>query len=79
MASFFVNLNLISDINHFVNIANAVDCEVTCKSGPYIVDGKSIMGLFSLDLSKSIGVVLDTDDPEIISKFDKYMVNQIVE
>ena len=71
MTSFFVNLNLISDINYFVDTANAVDCGVTCKSGPYVVNGKSIMGLFSLDLSKSIEVILDTDDTEIINKFDK--------
>lgn len=79
MTSFFVNLNLISDIKCFVDTTNAVDCKVTCKSGLYIVNGKSIMGLFSLDLSKPIEVTLDTDDTEVISKFDKYMDNQIVE
>ena len=38
----------------FVTASNEVDFKVELVSGPYIIDAKSIMGLFSLDLSKPI-------------------------
>ena len=37
-----------------VEASNEVDFKVELVSGPYIIDAKSIMGLFSLDLSKPI-------------------------
>jgi len=54
------NLNKIADVRKFVEIASAIN-EVKVRSGNYIVDGKSIMGLFSLDLSKPVEVELSED------------------
>ena len=53
---FKINLQSISSVKDFVGFTNAFDGDVTLKSGRYIVDGKSIMGIFSLDLSKPIEV-----------------------
>ena len=38
----------------FVNIVNTCDFDIDLESGRYLVDAKSIMGIFSLDLSKPI-------------------------
>lgn len=56
MEKFNVNLPTIKDVKDFVNLVNEFPNEVKVSSGNYIVDGKSILGLLSLDLSKSVTV-----------------------
>ena len=63
MHNFFVLLSSINDVKQFVNAACAQPCDIDVVSGRYIIDAKSIMGLFSLDLAKPIKVeVHGTDD-----------------
>lgn len=47
-------LNTINDVKNFVNLVSKYDFEVDLTSGRYVIDAKSIMGIFSLDLSKPI-------------------------
>jgi phosphotransferase system HPr-like phosphotransfer protein len=56
-------LKSINDVKDFVNIVNKYDFDVDLSSGRYIVDAKSIMGIFSLDLSKPIKVEIHSDNP----------------
>ena len=50
-----VNLNSIDSVKKFVNIVSGMDnTNLDLVSGRYIIDAKSIMGIFSLDLSNSI-------------------------
>ena len=60
--SFNIQLKSINDVKDFVNFANKYEFDVDLTSGRYIVDAKSIMGIFSLDLSKSIKVEVHSDD-----------------
>lgn len=62
MKTFDISLKSINDVKDFVNIVNKYDFDVDLSSGRYIVDAKSIMGIFSLDLSKPIRVEIQTDD-----------------
>lgn len=64
MKSFDISLKSINDVKDFVNIVNKYDFDVDLSSGRYIVDAKSIMGIFSLDLSKPIKVEVQNDDSE---------------
>ncbi|ACL76586.1 HPr family phosphocarrier protein [Ruminiclostridium cellulolyticum] len=64
MKSFDISLKSINDVKDFVNIVNKYDFDVDLSSGRYIVDAKSIMGIFSLDLSKPIKVEIQNDDSE---------------
>lgn len=57
-----VSLASINDVKSFVNIVSKYDFDVDLISGRYVVDAKSIMGIFSLDLSKPIDVEVMTDD-----------------
>ncbi len=59
-----VMLDSISAVKNFVNIVTAYDYEVDLASGRYAVDAKSIMGIFSLDLSKPIQLTAHTDDAD---------------
>ena len=64
MKSFNVMLKSINDVKDFVNVSNRYDCEIDLSSGRYVVDAKSIMGIFSLDLSKPIKVEIQCEDSE---------------
>ena len=55
-------LKTISDVKSFVNSVVKYDFDVDLLSGRYAVDAKSIMGIFSLDLSKEITMEIHSDD-----------------
>ena len=55
-------LSNIQDIRDFVNQVILVDYDVDLVQGRYVIDAKSIMGIFSLDLLSPIEVVAHTDD-----------------
>ena len=56
MTTFKVLLSSISDVKHFVNAAISLPCDIDVVSGRYVIDAKSIMGIFSIDLSKTVEV-----------------------
>ena len=62
MKEFTVLLSSINDVKAFVNVVTKYDFEIDLTSGRYVVDAKSIMGIFSLDLSKPLILNADTDD-----------------
>ena len=63
-----IELNAINDVKEFVNTVMLFDYDVDLVSGRYAVDAKSIMGIFSLDLSKPLILNADTDDEELIKE-----------
>lgn len=54
MVTVNIMLNTINDVKNFVNTVSKYEFEVDLTSGRYVIDAKSIMGIFSLDLSKPI-------------------------
>lgn len=62
MKTFNITLSSIVDVKNFVNIVNKYETDIDLTSGRYVVDAKSIMGIFSLDLSKPIKVDVHSDD-----------------
>ncbi|MDD6564453.1 MAG: HPr family phosphocarrier protein [Clostridiales bacterium] len=75
MIEFQMNLSSINDVKDFVNTVSRYDFDVDLISGRYIVDAKSIMGIFSLDLSKPIDVQIHADDAsEFMSQIDSFIV-----
>ena len=57
-----IMINSINDVKNFVNLVNKYDFDIDLISDRYVVDAKSIMGIFSLDLTKPIGIEAHTDD-----------------
>ena len=55
-------LSSINDVKKFVNVVTKYDFDVDLTSERYVVDAKSIMGIFSLDLSKPINVKIHSDN-----------------
>ena len=69
-------LNSINDVKDFVNVVSRCDFEVDLVSGRYVVDAKSIMGIFSLDLSKPIKVEIHSDDcDKFMEDIKKFIVD----
>lgn len=67
MTTFNVLLSSINDVKNFVNIVSKYDYDIDLSSGRYVVDAKSIMGIFSLDLSKLIKVEIHSDDCQALT------------
>lgn len=57
-----ISLASVEDVKKFVNTANLYDFDIDLVSGRYQVDAKSIMGIFSLDLSKPLQLEVHSDD-----------------
>jgi len=74
MKSFNIIINSIDDVKNFVNIVSKYDFDIDLISDRYVVDAKSIMGIFSLDLTKPIRVDVHTDNSDAIaSELKPYM------
>jgi len=56
MTSFKIQLVTIEDVRTFVTAANMQVCDADVVSGRYRIDAKSLLGIFSLDLSKPVEV-----------------------
>ncbi len=69
MKKVLVNLSASQQIKEFVNIISKYAFDMDLRSGKYLVDAKSILGIFSLDLSKPVELELLTDDNSEIEKF----------
>lgn len=60
-----ISLNSIDKVKNFVNLINRFDYDFDLVSGRYVIDAKSIMGIFSLDLSKPIALNIYADEKNI--------------
>lgn len=69
MKKVLVNLSASQQIKEFVNIISKYAFDMDLRSGKYLVDAKSILGIFSLDLSKPVELEILTDDNAEIEKF----------
>ena len=71
-----ISLNSIDKVKAFVNEVTKFDAEFDLVSGRYVIDAKSIMGIFSLDLSKPIDLNIHNENnvDEILSKLDPFIV-----
>lgn len=75
MLNYKISLAAINDVKDFVNTVMKYDFDIDLVSGRYAVDAKSIMGIFSLDLSKPIELNAHTDDPgNFVNDIEKYIV-----
>ena len=64
-----IKLPTANDVKEFVNIAMMCPYQLDVKHGRYIVDGKSIMGLFSLNLSEPLTVMIPmTENKNYVKK-----------
>lgn len=77
MKTAYIKIDSIADVKDFVTIVSKYDFDVDLESGRYAVDAKSIMGIFSLDLSKKIKMVVRSEDCEdFIKEVSRFIVEE---
>ena len=69
MKKVFVKIPGINDVNYFVNNARMVNGDILVSRGKFCVDGKSVLGMFSLDVSDGCTVQY----PEDAIEFDEFI------
>ena len=76
MKTLMISLNSIDKVKSFVNEISRFDYDFDLVSGSYVIDAKSIMGIFSLDLSKPIELNIHASEnaDEVIEALKPYVV-----
>lgn len=72
-----ISLNSIDKVKSFVNDVTKFDSDFDLVSGRYVIDAKSIMGIFSLDLSRPIDLHIHDDQnvETILAALESYLVD----
>lgn len=78
MCTVQICLNSIDKVKAFVNEITKFDSDFDLVSGRYVIDAKSIMGIFSLDLSKPINLTIHAEEeaPLILEKLKPYIIEK---
>ena len=73
-----ISLNSIDKVKSFVNAITQFEFDFDLISGRYVIDAKSIMGIFSLDISKPIDLNIHNADnlDEIMEQLQPYLVTE---
>ena len=73
-----ISLNSIDKVKSFVNDISRFSYDFDLVSGRYVIDAKSIMGIFSLDLSKPIDLSIPTEEniDEIMEALKPYLIEE---
>lgn len=78
MKTVMISLNSIDKVKSFVNDITKFDYDFDLISGRYVIDAKSIMGIFSLDLSKPINLHIhaeeNADQEKVMEVLKPYIV-----
>ena len=73
MKSVKISLQIAQNVKDFVKVVQDYPYEIDLKSDNYVVDAKSILGIFSLDLSKPLTVEIHSDDcDDLIEALKKF-------
>ena len=78
MKTIKISLNSIDKVKSFVNAITQFNFDFDLISGRYVIDAKSIMGIFSLDISKPIDLNIHNADnlDEIMEQLQPYLVTE---
>ena len=56
MKQYAVKFSSLSDVKYFVDVSTQFQCDVAVEAGKYLINGKSIMGLFSVEMNEEVTV-----------------------
>lgn len=75
-----INLNTVEKVKRFVNIITTVpcNCDIVSESRRYIIDAKSIMGIFSLDLNKDLTLKIHCENIAMVNNIKDRIADFIV-
>ena len=76
MKSVMIRLSLVENVNKFVNVVSRYPFEMDLRAGRHVVDAKSILGIFSLDLSRPITLDIYSEDCDQLLEDIKLFVEE---
>lgn len=75
MKSIPIKLSFAEEVKAFVNVVSRYPYDMDLRAGRHVVDAKSILGIFSLDLSKPISLEVYADDcDDLISDLKTFAI-----
>ncbi len=75
MKSVPIKLSFAEEVKTFVNVANRYNYDMDLRAGRHVVDAKSILGIFSLDLSKPITLEVYSEDcDDLLNELKSFIV-----
>ena len=75
MKSVKISLQMASQVKSFVSIVQNYDFDIELRSERYVVDAKSLLGIFSLDLSKPVTVEIHSDNcDDLINSLKQFSI-----
>lgn len=73
-----IRLSSVNDVKEFVGAVSFCSCDIDIAADRYIIDAKSIMGIFSLDLSKPLVLKINSTDEneiaDVLGKIERFIV-----
>lgn len=79
MNTFNISINTIDKVKRFVNLTNRCEVDVDIISGRLLVDAKSIMGIFSMDLTRPMTLRVHESNIEKLEEYKKLFEEFIIE
>ena len=77
MKSVMIRLSLVENVNNFVNIVTRYPFEMDLRAGRHVVDAKSILGIFSLDLTRPITLEVYSDEcDELLKEIEPFLAKE---
>ena len=80
MTKVIIKLPSVKEVRDFVSAVSSCGCDIYIAADRYIIDAKSIMGIFSLDLSKPLELRIISDDEneisDVLGKTERFIVSE---
>ena len=75
MKSVKIELGMAESVKKFVNVLNKYPYEIDLRSGRFLIDAKSLLGIFSLDLSKPVIMEVHDDNcDDLLANLKEFIV-----
>ena len=74
MKEVYIKLQTNNDVRKLVSVVEKYPFSVDLSEGRYLVDAKSLMGIFSLDLLQPIKLIAEKDDPNLFEELKDIIV-----
>ena len=80
MTKVIIRLPSVKEVKEYVGTVSSCSCDIDIAADRYIIDAKSIMGIFSLDLSKPLELRIISDDEnvmaDVLDKIGRFIVSE---
>lgn len=76
MKEMIISIKGLNDVYNFVANTQKVDGDITVRRGRAEVDGKSILGVFSIDMSQNVTIIYPENTPDFEKFIEQFKVNR---